>query len=175
MNTKLHIGFDVHKNSMVVATAHADGGDPQHYGKWGGSVLAAERGLLKIRKKFGVEKDEVRFCIRGRPHRVRPRPQAPQTRLRLHPRSTDRHPDKSGRPCEDRPQMPVSSPASCGLVELVGINIPRCQGNRRCATCAAPVLTPPKPSRAANNSSRCSCSGAGSTTPGQTNWTQAHY
>lgn len=67
MNTKLYIGLDVHKNSIVVATAKADGSDPQSYGKWGGSNLSAERGLLKIRKKFGVKKEEISIVYEAGP------------------------------------------------------------------------------------------------------------
>ena len=67
MKNTLHIGLDVHKKSIVVATAHADGSDARHYGKWGGSVLSAERGLLKLRKKFGMEKDEIRICYEAGP------------------------------------------------------------------------------------------------------------
>ena len=33
MNIKLDIGLDVHKNSIVVATADAEGSAPRHYGK----------------------------------------------------------------------------------------------------------------------------------------------
>ena len=50
MKTKVHIGLDVHKNSIVVAYALADGSQPQHHGKWGGSNLAAERGLSKLER-----------------------------------------------------------------------------------------------------------------------------
>jgi|GEM_PF-2951867 len=60
MNTKLYLGLDVHKNSIVVASALADGSEPQSYAKWGGSNLSVERGLLKVRKKFDVEKSEIR-------------------------------------------------------------------------------------------------------------------
>jgi|GEM_PF-1197346 len=67
MKTKLHIGLDVHKNPIVVATAHSEGGEPSHYGKWGGSTFAAERGLLKLLKKFSLEKDEVRTCHEAEP------------------------------------------------------------------------------------------------------------
>jgi len=38
MKTKLYIGLDVYKDSIVVATADAEGGKPIHYGKWGGST-----------------------------------------------------------------------------------------------------------------------------------------
>ena len=64
---KLHIGLDVHKNSIVVATAHSEGDEPSHYGKWGGSTLAAERGLLKLLKKFSLEKDDVKICYEAGP------------------------------------------------------------------------------------------------------------
>lgn len=67
MNTKLYLGLDVHKNSIVVAAALADGSEPQSYGKWGGSNLSAERGLLKIRKKFGVEKNEISIVYEAGP------------------------------------------------------------------------------------------------------------
>ena len=67
MNTKVHIGLDVHKNSIVVAYALADGSPPQPYGKWGGSNLAAERGLLKLLKKLGAAKGEVRVCYTASP------------------------------------------------------------------------------------------------------------
>ncbi|MEC5127001.1 hypothetical protein VSU19_09585 [Verrucomicrobiales bacterium BCK34] len=49
MIIKLYLGLDVHKNSIVVATAKADGSDPQAYAKWGGSNLSVERGLLNTR------------------------------------------------------------------------------------------------------------------------------
>lgn len=64
---KLYVGFDVHKNSIVVATAGASGTDPQHYGKWGGSNLSAERGLLKLRKSFGVAKNEILIVYEAGP------------------------------------------------------------------------------------------------------------
>lgn len=64
---KLYLGLDVHKNSIVVAAALADGSDPQSYGKWGGSNLSAERGLLKVRKKFGVEKHEISIVYEAGP------------------------------------------------------------------------------------------------------------
>jgi transposase len=67
MKIKLHIGLDVHKNSIVVATALNDGSAPQHYGKWGGSNLSAERGLLKVRKKFGVDKEEISIVYEAGP------------------------------------------------------------------------------------------------------------
>jgi len=67
MNTKIHIGLDVHKNSIVVAYALADGSPPQHHGKWGGTNPSAERGLLKLLKKLGVGKGEVRVCYEAGP------------------------------------------------------------------------------------------------------------
>ena len=67
MTTKVHIGLDVHKNSIVVAYAPSDGSPPQHHGKWGGSNLSAERGLLKLLKKLGAAKDGVRICYEAGP------------------------------------------------------------------------------------------------------------
>jgi transposase len=67
MKIKLYIGLDVHKNSIVVAAAKADGSEPQAYGRWGGSNLAAERGLLKVRKKFGVDKSEISIVYEAGP------------------------------------------------------------------------------------------------------------
>ena len=45
----------------------ADGSDPEHYGKWGGSNLSAERGLVKLRKKFGLEIDQIAICYEAGP------------------------------------------------------------------------------------------------------------
>ena len=67
MNTKIHIGLDVHKNSIVVAYALPDGSEPQHHGKWGGTNLAAERGMLKLLKKLGAGKGDVRICYEAGP------------------------------------------------------------------------------------------------------------
>ncbi len=67
MNTKIHIGLDVHKNSIVVAYALADGSEPGHHGKWGGTNLSAERGLLKLLKKLGATKADVRICYTAIP------------------------------------------------------------------------------------------------------------
>ena len=67
---KLYIGLDVHKNSIVVATAQSDGGEAEHYGKWGGSNMAAERGLIKLRKRFGVEKEDMCICYEAGPDRL---------------------------------------------------------------------------------------------------------
>jgi len=54
-------------HSAVVATADAEEGKPIHYGKWGGSNLAAERGLVKLRKSLGVDKEEIRICYEAGP------------------------------------------------------------------------------------------------------------
>ena len=55
-------------HSAVVATADAEGGKPIHYGKWGGSNRAAERGLVKkLRKRLGVDKEEIRICYEAGP------------------------------------------------------------------------------------------------------------
>lgn len=68
MKIKLYIGLDVHKNSIVVATAKAvSDEDPKHYGKWGSSNLSVERGLVKLLKKFNLGKKEVRICYEAGP------------------------------------------------------------------------------------------------------------
>lgn len=67
MKIKLYLGLDVHKNSIVIATAPADGSEPQSYGKWGGSNLSVERGLLKILKRFGLQKDEISIVYEAGP------------------------------------------------------------------------------------------------------------
>ncbi|MCG8601698.1 MAG: IS110 family transposase [Verrucomicrobiales bacterium] len=67
MKIKTYIGLDVHKNSIVVAIAHADGTPPQYYGKWGGSNLAVERGLVKLLKKLGLTKAEVSLVYEAGP------------------------------------------------------------------------------------------------------------
>ena len=67
MKIKTYIGLDVHKNSIVVALAHADGSEALSYGHWGGSNLAVERGLLKLLKKFGFEKADVSIVYEAGP------------------------------------------------------------------------------------------------------------
>jgi transposase len=67
MKIKYHIGLDVHKNSVVIALAKSGNREPEHYGKWGGSTLSAERGLLKLMKKLGVSKDEIQICYEAGP------------------------------------------------------------------------------------------------------------
>jgi hypothetical protein len=59
---KFYIGLDVHKSSISVAYAAAGDSGPVYYGKLGGSNLALERGLLKLRKKLGAEKGELRVA-----------------------------------------------------------------------------------------------------------------
>ena len=65
---KLYIGLDVHKNSIAVAIASRDESESKSYGKWGGSNMAAESGLLKLRKKFGVDKDQIAICYEAGPN-----------------------------------------------------------------------------------------------------------
>jgi transposase len=67
MKIKMHIGLDVHKEKVVVATAETHGEDPSHYGKWGGTNLAVELGLNKLRKKYEVDKKEIRICYEAGP------------------------------------------------------------------------------------------------------------
>ena len=67
MKTKVHIGLDVHKNSIAPAYALCDGSPPQSCGSWGGSNLSAERGLLRLMKKLGVSKGEVKVCYEAGP------------------------------------------------------------------------------------------------------------
>ena len=67
MNTKLYVGLDVHKDSIAVAIAKADGSPPQSCGSWGGTNLSAERGLLRLRKKFGVSKEEISVAYEAGP------------------------------------------------------------------------------------------------------------
>lgn len=65
--TKLYIGLDVHKNSQVVGVAQNNRSKPELYGKWGGSNLAAERGLKKLLGKHGVKKEEVSIVYEAGP------------------------------------------------------------------------------------------------------------
>lgn len=67
MKTKLYIGLDVHKNSIVVATAEAGRSAPRNYGKWGGSNLSAERGLIKLLKAFDLQKSQVSIVYEAGP------------------------------------------------------------------------------------------------------------
>ena len=67
MKIKAYLGLDVHKNSIVVAVAKADGSEPFSYGKWGGSNLSAERGLVKLLKSLGLTKEEVSIVYEAGP------------------------------------------------------------------------------------------------------------
>ncbi len=62
-----YIGLDVHKNSVSVGYAGGAGGVPEYYGKLGGSNQAVERGLLRLRKKLGAGKDDLRICYEAGP------------------------------------------------------------------------------------------------------------
>lgn len=64
---EVYVGLDVHKSSIVVAYALADGSKPVIHGKLGGSNLALGRGLLKLRQKLGVEKAALRICYEAGP------------------------------------------------------------------------------------------------------------
>ncbi|MCP5091006.1 MAG: IS110 family transposase [Gammaproteobacteria bacterium] len=64
---EIYIGLDVHKSSISIAYAAADGSDPVFYGKTAGSNLSAERALAKLRKKLGVEKEDLRICYEAGP------------------------------------------------------------------------------------------------------------
>lgn len=67
MNIELHIGLDVHKDSIVVALAHTNGSDPEYHGKWGGSNLSVERGLLRLLKKLGLTKEQISIAYEAGP------------------------------------------------------------------------------------------------------------
>ena len=67
MKIKYHIGLDVHKNSIVVALAHAGKSEPRTYGKWGGSNLSVERGLRKLLKNLQLDKSEVSLVYEAGP------------------------------------------------------------------------------------------------------------
>jgi transposase len=63
----VYVGLDVHKSSISVAYALPDGSDPLYHGKFGGSNAALERGLVKFRKKLGVDKEVLRICYEAGP------------------------------------------------------------------------------------------------------------
>jgi len=64
---KHYIGLDVHKSTISIAYAAADGSDPVLYGKTTGSNLAVERALSKLRKKLGASKEDMRICYEAGP------------------------------------------------------------------------------------------------------------
>ncbi len=71
---KAFIGLDVHKDSVSVAIAFNDGSDPVHYGKWGGSNICSERGLLKLMKKHRLTnqiEETVRKVLQHQSYRKR--------------------------------------------------------------------------------------------------------
>ena len=63
----LYIGLDVHRSSISIAYATADGSKPVFHGKTGGSNLCAERALATLRKKLGATKEEMRICYEAGP------------------------------------------------------------------------------------------------------------
>ncbi|MGI9242482.1 MAG: IS110 family transposase, partial [Verrucomicrobiales bacterium] len=62
-----YIGLDVHKSSISIAFAAADGSAPEFYGKTTGSNLSVERALVKLCKKLGCEKADLRICYEAGP------------------------------------------------------------------------------------------------------------
>ena len=62
-----YIGLDVHKSSISIACAAADGSAPEFYGKTTGSNLSVERALVKLLKKLGCEKADLRICYEAGP------------------------------------------------------------------------------------------------------------
>ena len=64
---RYYIGLDVHKSTISIAYAAADGSAPVFYGKTAGNNLSVERALTKLRKKLGVEKEDLRICYEAGP------------------------------------------------------------------------------------------------------------
>ena len=64
---ELYIGLDVHKSSISIAYAAADGSKPVFHAKTGGTNLCVERQLLGLCKKLGVEKGDLRICYEAGP------------------------------------------------------------------------------------------------------------
>ncbi len=119
---KYYIGLDVHKSTISIAYAAADGSDPVFYGKTAGTNLSVERALAKLRKKLGVEKEDLRICYsraerdrlppgspKGRSgsdaqrgsHGLRPRPAPDTTPLRLHRHRAIQDPAEARRQGQD--------------------------------------------------------------------------
>ena len=63
----IYIGLDVHKSSIAIAYALTAGGDPVFHGTCGGGELALSRALLKLIKKLGVGKADLRIAYEAGP------------------------------------------------------------------------------------------------------------
>ena len=64
---KAYIGLDVHKASIVISVALADGTPPQLYGKAPADLDGFERALRRVLKKYEVGKGDVRLCYEAGP------------------------------------------------------------------------------------------------------------
>ena len=64
---KAYIGLDVHKASIVIAVALADGAPPVLYGKSPGDQNGFLRVLRRALKKHGLEKEDVKLCYEAGP------------------------------------------------------------------------------------------------------------
>jgi transposase len=65
--TKVYIGLDAHKASIVIGLAVTAGGEPQLYGKAPADLNGFLRVLRRILKAQGLEKEEVRLCYEAGP------------------------------------------------------------------------------------------------------------
>jgi transposase len=64
---KAYLGLDVHKASIVIAIALADGTPPVLYGKSPGDQNGFLRALRRALKKHELEKDDVKLCYEAGP------------------------------------------------------------------------------------------------------------
>ena len=64
---KAYLGLDVHKASIVIAVAMADGSPPVLYGKAPADLDGFERILRRVLKKHALEKGDVQLCYEAGP------------------------------------------------------------------------------------------------------------
>ena len=65
--TKVYIGLDAHKASILIALAFAGRGDPELYGKASSDVDSFLKILRRIMEKYQLTKEEVALCYEAGP------------------------------------------------------------------------------------------------------------
>lgn len=60
--TKLYIGLDVHKTSIAIGLAFADGSTPTYYGKCSGTLRSIDETIKRVLKLNGLTPEAVQLC-----------------------------------------------------------------------------------------------------------------
>lgn len=65
--TKVYIGLDAHKASILIGLAFAGRSDPALYGKASTDVDSFLKGLRRIQEKHQLDKEEIALCYEAGP------------------------------------------------------------------------------------------------------------